>query len=83
MNIKQFILQNENGEQQLYNIVTIVNVEKTNSLYLVYTEGENSNELLFAKISNEGDRLMLDNITSDEEILEIEKKINERLIENE
>lgn len=79
MNIKQFVLQNENGTSELYNIVTIVNLEKFNSLYLVYTKDSNSTELLFAKISNEGDRLMLDNITSNEEIKEIEEELNRRL----
>lgn len=79
MNIKQFILQNENGESELYNIVTMVNLEKFNSLYLVYTKDSNPTELLFAKISNEEDRLMLDNITSNEEINGIEDELNRRL----
>ena len=79
MNIKQFVLQNENGTSELYNIVTIVNLEKFNSLYLVYTKDGNSTELLFAKITNEGDKLMLDNITSNEEIKEIEEELNRRL----
>lgn len=82
MNIKKFILQDENDEQKLYNILTIINNEKNNSLYLVYTEEEISNELLFAKINIDSEEVFLENITDKEEIMEIEKKINERIMNN-
>lgn len=82
MNIKQFIFQDEDDNQKLCNIVTIVNSKKNNSLYLVYTEENNENELLYAKINNDLDELFLENINIDE-LEEIENLLNERGNNNE
>lgn len=82
MNVKKFILQDENDEHLECNIVTMVNVSKFNSLYLIYTVEGNDDELLFAKINNDSEQLFLESITSNEEISEIEKVLNERGVSN-
>lgn len=74
MNIKQFIFQDEDDNQKICNVVTIINNEKYNSLYLVYTEENNNEELLFAKINNDSQEIFLENITP-EELEELEKEV--------
>lgn len=79
MNIKQFVFQDENDMEKLCNVVTIINNEENNSLYLVYVEEGKADELLFAKMDISSSNIFLENITSYEEVKMIEKKLNERI----
>ena len=77
MNIKEFSLQNEDGSLSNFKIVTILKLDKYNSLYLVYYSEDNQNELLIAKLNIDSEKIYLENIDNIDEI----NAVNELLLE--
>lgn len=78
MNIKEFVLTNEDGSNLNYEIVTILNINKFHSLYLVYKELNKDDEILIAKLNIDNEKIYLENIDNIDEINEINKLLFER-----
>ncbi len=78
MNLKEFVLQNEDGTISNYEVVTIINIEKFSSLYLVYRSRNQLDEVLIARLNISEDKIYLENIENDDEIKEIDNKLSER-----
>ena len=78
MDLKKFVLQTADGITVSYDVVTILNIDKFKSLYLVYKEKGQIDEVLIAKLNISDDKIYLENVESDEEKREIDNKLNER-----
>ncbi len=78
MSIKEFILSNDDGSSLNYEIVSVLNIDKFHSLYLVYKELNRDDEILIAKLNIDNEKIYLENIDNMDEINEINKLLSER-----
>ncbi len=78
MNIKEFMLTNEDGSNLNYEIVTVLNINKFHSLYLVYKELNRDDEILIAKLNIDNEKIYLESIDNIDEVNEVNKLLSER-----
>lgn len=77
--IKRLKITDKNGEVTAYDIISTFYWIKTNKNYIIYTDNnknEDDNLNIYASIYNPNDLTKLDDITTQEEWLEVEKRIN-------
>lgn len=81
---KKLQIQNEDGQILEYEILMTFKWSKTNKYYVIYTDNFNDDEMnIYASIYYPLDDTRLDDIETEEEWNEIEKKLNELQYEGE
>jgi hypothetical protein len=83
MEYQKINIQDHEGKIKEVNFITTLSSEEYNSIYLVYSEKEitdDENEICIAKIVEENETVSLEQITDPDELKEVENLINEGVV---